>query len=326
MKGPRFAIPVALAIIALSACSAESSDAPSDEEGTISLNVSVLPIAHTSPVQIAISEGIFEKNGLDVEVSQATTGSAAVPSVMNGSVDIAYGNMASTIQARSQGLPIVSIATSDGAAQSAESDTNWVMVRKDSGITSAADLNGKTVAVNALNGLVDVITRETVDEMGGDSESLKLTEVPFPDMLGALEADRVDAVSLTEPFRTIGLEDENNVALLPVGSIGGTRPGLIVDSYFTSESFLAENEEAVERFRASIYEAQELAGEDPSVAREAISSYLEIPEPILESMNLPQWAVEPISEDDFSFMADLMAKFGLFEEEDKPSYGDVVRE
>ncbi|WGX96664.1 ABC transporter substrate-binding protein [Nocardioides sp. L-11A] len=326
MKNLRIAvITAALASIALSACSSDPADSPRDD-GVIELDVSVLPIAHTAPIQIAISEGIFEKHGLEVTVTQATTGSAVVPSVMNESVDIAYGNLTSTLQARAQGLPIVSIATSDGAASVLESDTNWIMVRADSGIADVQDLAGKTIAVNALNGLVDLITRATIDELGGNSDDVELTEIPFPDMLGALEAGRVDAVSLTEPFRTIGLQNQENVALAPVGSIGGTRPGLIVDTYFTSEGFLSKNEEAVERFQTAIYEAQQLAIDDPAVAREAISSYLDIPEPILQAMNLPQWATDTMSDSDFQFMVDLMVTFGLMDEDSAPSYDDVVRE
>lgn len=324
-KMRRAVITAAMTSLLLAGCSGESDDSKADDS-VIKLDVSVLPIAHTAPVQIAIDEGIFKKHGLDVTVTKATTGAAAVPSVMNGSVDIAYGNLTSTLQARSQGLPIVSIATSDGAASVAESDTNWVMVRSDSGIKDVKDLAGKTIAVNALNGLVELITRETIDELGGDSKSVKLTEIPFPEMLGALEADRVDAVSLTEPFRTIGVQNPENVALIPVGSIGGTRPGLIVDSYFTSESFLSMNEEAVKRFRKAIYEAQKLAVDSPDVARTAISSYLEIPKPILDSMNLPEWATEAMSDSDFNFMADLMVKFGLLKDGKAPSYDDVVRE
>jgi NitT/TauT family transport system substrate-binding protein len=312
------------ACLVLSACSGEAESERSD--GVIELDIGVLPIAHTAPVQIAIDEGIFEKHGLEVEVTQATGGSAVVPSVMNGSVDIAYANIPSTLLARSQGLPIVSIATSDGAAQDADSDTNWVMVRADSGINSAEDLNGRTIAVNVLNGLVELITRETISELGGDASSVELVEIPFPDMLGALEAGRVDAISTIEPFRTIGLQDPANVALLPVGSIGGTRTGLIVDTYFTSESFLDENEEAVERFRAAIYEAQELAIEQPDLARKAISEYVEIPEPILQSMNMPQWATEKMPDSDFSYMADLMVKYDFLEEDQVPGYDDIIRE
>lgn len=327
MRSRRLAAIIAVVpLLAVAACGSDDPAPAAGDSGPVSLTVSVLPIAHTAPVQIALSEGIFEKYDLEVEVSQATTGSAVVPSVLNGSVDIAYGNLPSTISARAQGLPIVSIATSDGAALTKESDTNWVMVRADSGIEDAAGLSGKTVAVNALGGLVELITRESVDELGGDPSQLKLTEIPFPEMLGALEAGRVDAVSLTEPFRTIGLQNAANVALFPVGSIGGTRPGQIVDTYFTSEKFLGENGDAVERFRKAIYEAQALAVKDPGVARTAISSYLKIPPPVLEVMNLPQWVEEPISEDDFDYISGLMTKYDVLEDDKAPAYEDVVRE
>lgn len=326
------AIIAAVAALSLTACAGGSAPETAPEEETttteevISLNVSVLPIAATAPVQIAIDEGIFEKHGLDVEVSNITTGSAGVPSVLNGSVDISYGNLISTIQAAAEGLPIVSVVSSDGAPVDPEQDINWLMVRADSGIETAQDLAGKTVAVNGLNGLVYLVTRASIDELGGDSASVEYVEIPFPEMLAALEAGRVDAISTTEPFRTIGLANPENIAIIPTVTIGGTRGGQIVDTYFTSEKFLQENEEAVTRFRAAMYEAQTLANENPDVVRSAISNFLEMPEAILAEMHLALWATEAISEADFDFMAGLMVRYGLLTEDELPSYGDLIRE
>ncbi len=323
------AVVAAIAALSLTACAGGGGTAPepsASAEDVISLTIAVLPIGATAPVQIAIAEGIFEKHGLNVEVSQGTTGSAIVPSVLNGAVDIGYGNLISTIQANSQGLPIVSIASSDASAVSAELDTNWIMVRSDSGIKTVDDLAGKTVAVNALNGLVHLFTAETIDELGGDSSSVQFTEIPFPDMLAALEGNRVDAISTTEPFRTIGVQNPDNVAIAPVTTIGGTRLGLTFDTYFTSEDFLKNNEEAVKRFREAIYEAQQLAIDQPEVARAAILTYLKIPEPIVASMHLQNWVTETVSEEDFQFTADLMVKFGLLSDSEVPAYGDLIRE
>lgn len=319
------------ATLMLAGCSSGDADVPGNaatQDGsgrdTTQLNVSVLPIATTAPIHLAQSEGLFEKVGLEVEISYATTGAAIVPSVLNGSVDIGYGNLISTIQAKAQGLPIVSIAESAApSAEEGEEDTNWLLVRKDSGIERAEDLEGKTVAVNALNGHMDLTTRETVEVLGADPSTLKLVEIPFPEMLAALEAGRVDAVSTSEPFVSMGLSGGENTAAFRIGSIGETQPGVVADGYFTSESFLAENRDAVKRFREVIYEANALANESPDLAREAIAAYSQVPPDVLNVMTLPYWATKGISQEDYSYMADLMVKYGLIDEGAAP-YDDVI--
>ena len=73
-------------------------------------------------------------------------------------------------------------------------------------------------------------------------------------------------------------------------------------------------------------EAQQLAIDQPEVARAAILTYLKIPEPIVASMHLQNWVTETVSEEDFQFTADLMVKFGLLSDSEVPAYGDLIRE
>ena len=53
------------------------------------------------------------------------------------------------------------------------------------------DLEGKTIAVNTLNNICGVTINATLEEKGVDVSTLKYTEVPFPEMVAALEKGRV---------------------------------------------------------------------------------------------------------------------------------------
>ena len=314
-------------LLSVAACGAgTTSDDDVDADGLTEVNLTVLPITNVAPVQIAIDQGFFADQGLEVKVSYATTGAAIVPGVLNGSVDIGYSNLPAEILASSEGLPLVSIATSDGPAASATEDTNALVVRANDDIDDAADLNGRTVAVNALGGLIYLITRASADNLGGDSSSYEFVEIPFPDMLGALQDGRIDAASITEPFLTTALDSGDFTRLFNTGSLGGQQPELIFDTYFTSEETLGAKPGLIDGFRAAMYEANAYASENPGDARAAVGKYTETDPAVLKKMTLPIWADAALSQDDFESIVSLMQKYGLLDSDKIPSYADLIRE
>ena len=81
-------------------------------------------------------------------------------------------------------------------------DFNSVLVAKGSTLTSAKDLGGKRVAIDTLNNIGDTTVRTAVEKAGGDPNSVKLVELPLPDMPAQLAAGRIDAAWTSEPFVT----------------------------------------------------------------------------------------------------------------------------
>ena len=73
-----------------------------------------------------------------------------------------------------------------------------------SDIKEPKDLEGKTIAANTLNNICEVTINATLEEKGVDVSKLKYTEIPFPEMVGALEKGRVDAACVVEPFVSPG--------------------------------------------------------------------------------------------------------------------------
>jgi NitT/TauT family transport system substrate-binding protein len=143
-------------------------------------------------------------------------------------------------------------------------------------------------------------------------------------MLAALEAGQVDAVSVTEPFYTIGSAGGAR-EILTVINLGGERPGFVTDTYFTTEEYLEQNPEVVAAFRRAIYRANQMANENPDLVRQVVATYTPIPEEILAQMRLPFWPVEPISRDDVELMISLMQDYGILTGT-APTYEELVRE
>src|SRR5665811_2571850 len=80
---------------------------------------------------------------------------AAVPGVINGEFDFAFGNIVSLMVAQDQGLPLEFVTNGTTTAGEAGKDFSGVVVNADSDIKSPADLAGETVSVNNLKNIGD---------------------------------------------------------------------------------------------------------------------------------------------------------------------------
>ena len=92
------------------------------------------------------------------------------------------------------------VASAGEAIEVKSNPTTQVIVRKDSGIKSAADLKGKAIAAPTLGAVIHVATLYWLKKNGVDPASIRGVEVPFPNMGDQLKAGNVDAVEALEPF------------------------------------------------------------------------------------------------------------------------------
>ena len=75
---------------------------------------------------------------------------------------------------------------------------------------------GKTIAVNALKGVGEVMIKAALKKRGVDPNSVKLLALPFPAMRAALENGQVDAVWTPEPFLSQALNlDGARIVMAP---------------------------------------------------------------------------------------------------------------
>src|SRR5262245_28080 len=106
------------------------------------IRLNILPAGEVSPPFAAIKIGWFAAEGLEVDTTPSVGGAAGIPGLVGGAYDIIYSNFVSNVLACARGLDVkgISAASTGGKA--------GIVARKDSGLKSGADLNGKTFAVN----------------------------------------------------------------------------------------------------------------------------------------------------------------------------------
>lgn len=304
----------AVALLGLTACgnggdTADNGDAALEETTTIS--VGVLQIAPSVAVQYGIDEGIFEKHGLEVELETGTGGAAMLPAVSTGQMNFAVGNPLSVITANDRGLDM-RIVTGYSNSRAEGDDINGVVVKKDSGIDTWTDLEGKTTSVNALKTQGDLTIMASADDEGGDPTKLKFSEMPFPDMEAQLERGNMDAMWTPEPFLSQALSnDENKLLGYPNQD---ANPGMPTMVSFTSGNYAEENPEVVRAFQEAMKETLAAAEENNADARALLVDFLRMDEDLAQNMNMEIWDGE-ITNDQLNKLAEHALKYEFIDNE-----------
>lgn len=243
-------------MITFSSYSAAASTPPSAEMTTV--RVSTLGFCD-DPIVWGLERGTFADHGLDVELTTVQSGAAGVAALQAGDIDIAYANPLTSLQAIDAGIELQIVS---GSSLSNET-SNEVIVANDSSIESAADLDGKTVALNALGGLAEIVTTAWV-EANGDGATVQFVAIPFADQVPSVVNGTVDAAEVGASQAASAHEDET------VRSLGNPfydGIGEIPTSFYVADGgWVADNEEAAAAFSAAMTEVAASANDDANDA------------------------------------------------------------
>lgn len=304
--------------LALAACALLLAGCGDDEGGSnggggsaepVTIKVGVIPIADVAPLYLGMEQGFFKDEQLTVKPQIAEGGAAIATSVLSGDYDFGFSNVVSLVTARSKGLPlkIVSQGVSGHETEAEAFDT--LLVPKGSDIREARDLEGKTVAVNALNNIGPLSINYAIEQAGGDYKKVKYVEVPFPDMIAALEAERIDAAWVVEPFASQGKGAGMRSIFAPFEEVS---PNLTIATYFTTEQKIQEQEDVVDRFVRAMEKSLQYAQDNPDAVRKIVLTYTKIPKPAADNMTLPNWK-PAYNDESIEKTIELAQKYGFVE-------------
>jgi NitT/TauT family transport system substrate-binding protein len=302
-RSQRFAILAAMAALALTAVTACGSDEGSANEGsggTAKIKLGVIPIIDIAPVNLGIQKGFFADEHLEVTTRNAQGGAAIVPAVVSGDFQFGFSNIVSLLIAKSKGVPVRMVSVGARASSNDLKDGSGQLVTDDPDIKTVKDLAGKRIAINTLKGLTEVAVRSTLKANGVAADSVKLVEVPIPNMASALDSGLVDAVMLSEPFTSIA-EKKGGAHPLPI-SYASMGHGIPFAAWFVSEPYAAKHPEVVKRFATALEKSLQYAETHPDEARAALNGYLDLDPGVSENVTLPGWdptttraSIEPLA-------------------------------
>jgi NitT/TauT family transport system substrate-binding protein len=311
MQASRAIAALLAALVVVAGCGGDDDSAPSGgEKGVTKLNVGVLPIGNAAPLYLGMKKGFFREEQLELSPQMAQSGNELITTLLSGHSQVAFLGYVPVIVARAKNLPVKVVANADNGADTPEKEWQVILSRKGSPIREPADLAGKTVAVNALRGVAEVAIKASLEKEGVDPGSVKLLEVPFPEMPAALQARRVDAIWAPEPFLTQALGDGAQEVLAPYPTLGKSFPN---GTYATTDKYLDENGEVIERFARAMNRSSRYATDHPDEARAIIPTFTKIPPAVAQKIRLPLWPTE-IDRAQLEQLIGYTQKYGIIED------------
>jgi NitT/TauT family transport system substrate-binding protein len=148
--------------------------------------------------------------------------------------------------------------------------------------------------------------KSIVQKAGGDPAKVSFVELPFPDMIPALDAGRVDAIFVVEPFQTAAVKKGWKV----IGSYADVHPNLCVAVYFTSTQLATSNPDLVRRFTEAMKESLAYAQGHPDEVRAVLGTYTQITEEVRKEIVLPKFPSD-IDRAAVQALADLAVQYQL---------------
>jgi NitT/TauT family transport system substrate-binding protein len=291
----------ALAVV-LFVGSAESAPAKSQRKLT-TITVDTLNIANALPMDLGIQKGFFAQHGIEIKKQVLQSGNDVVLALANHNGDVGYLGYVPMFIARTQGIKFVLISASEVEGTSV--DDNWqnIMVKGSSSIKTPADLAGKTIAVNALKGVGEVMIKAALKKVGVDPNSPKLLALGFGAMRTALNNGQIDAFWAPEPFVSQGLNlDGDRIVMAPGPVLGKYWP---IGGYGALDSWVSSNPDLAKAFRAAINESLTYAQAHPDEVRALLPAGT-------QNVRLPIWTTT-VDRDKLTQLAKYTKEFGVID-------------
>ena len=219
------------------------------------IRVATVPIDAGSEVYYAQKLGIFQKNGINVEITSLNSGSAVTAAVIGGAADIGQSNVVPLAQAHERGIPVTIVAAANEYL--AGSKQAGLIVVKDSKMQSARDFNGKTISISGVRGFMELGTLAWLDKNGADPKSVHFLDLPFAEMPDAVANHRIDAAVVTEPVYSAALKSDRFRVVADVYTAIGNE--FLIGGWFAKSTWAKDNPQLVSAFAKSMNEAAKWA-------------------------------------------------------------------
>jgi len=218
------------------------------------------------PVYVAWERGYFEKEGLDVKITEYSSGKLAMLSMLKGENDIAtVADMPVVINSfvRSDFCIIATFTYSYPFVK--------ILTRRDTGINNGADLKGKKVGVNPGTSSHFYLSSFLIYNRLPISDVIPV-KMRTMDMPYALKNKEVDAVSVWEPYAQEAeklLKD--NAVVLEAPDIYRT-----TFSFAVMKGYVGEHPETVWKFLKTVHESVEFIQNNRKESEEIIAAVFDI--------------------------------------------------
>ena len=220
---------------------------------------------------MAQQEGLFRKNGLDVELIHIPSSSRGIQAILAGEIGFSFMDGVNAAQANLKGANLVLVA---GATNR---QVFSLMAKSD--IKKIADLKGKKIGITRVGSSTHTSALYALNSAGlktTDYQLLPLLEVP--NIFTALSAGQIDA-GVVSPPTNARAKRAGFVELMNVAKEG---PEFVSVAVGTSRTFVKANEDIVRRVVRAYAEGVQIFKANKTAALRMIQNQLKVKEPDIQ--------------------------------------------
>ncbi|MCT2535838.1 ABC transporter substrate-binding protein [Aquibacillus koreensis] len=257
-------------VLLISACSQDNGD--TDTEVKIA---EVTRSIFYAPQYIALEEGFFEEEGLDVELQTIAGGDKVMTSLLSDNSDIGLVGSETSIYVKARGAedPIINFA------QLTQTDGTFLVAREPNDNFEFDQLKGSVFLGQRKGGMPQMVGEHVLKQNNIDPDNdLELIQnIDFANIASSFSSGTGEYVQLFEPTASQFEKDGIGHVIASFGEESGKVPYTV---FMTKESYMNENEETIKKFTRAIYKAQQF------VQEHSAAEIAEIVQPYFEDTDL----------------------------------------
>lgn len=271
-----------------------------------------------APQYVAISQGYFKEEGLNIELTTGQGADKVMTAVLAGQSDIGFAGPEAAIYVYNEGKEDYTQVF----AQMTQKDGSFLVSKEKTDKFSWQDLKGKTV-IPGRKGGVPYMTFEYVLKKNGLNPQKDLVlddSIKFDLMAGAFAGGDAEYVTLFEPTASMTEAAGKGYVVASVGEASGEIP---YTAYFAKKSYIEQNEKTIQGFTNAIYKGEKWVKEHSSKEiAEVIKDFfpdtdVEMLATAIQSyMDIDAWKSDPIlKKESFDLLQTVMKEAGELEKE-----------
>lgn len=222
-----------------------------------------------APQYVAISEGYFEDEGLEIELILTPGADKVMAAVLSKDVDIGFSGSEATIYVYQNGEKDY-VQTFAGLTQK---DGSFLVARKKYDNFKLEELKGKYVIGGRAGGMPEMTFEWALRQNGIDPQKdLTIdTSIAFAAMQGAFIGGTGDFVTLFEPNATSVEKEGLGYVVAYIGELGGNVP---YTAYNARKSYIENNPKIIKSFCNAIQKGLDyVKNNDPETIAQKIISF-----------------------------------------------------
>jgi NitT/TauT family transport system substrate-binding protein len=243
------------ASLAASTSARPPASAPASAAGLTPLHVASAAVsADGIAVYVAKEAGIFEKNGLDIDVGAISGASTTISALLAGDVQLLNAGAGEALSAIAAGTDLVFVGLL--------APVYTYQLEVPAAVKAPADLKGKTLGVAALGATVDIATRVGLRKIDLKPETdVKIAALgSLPATTAAILNGTVDGGMMNLPA-SLAAEDKGHHSLL---NMAAAKLPAASSAVYLQRSYAAAHRDVVQKYVDSLVEATaRLKGDKP---------------------------------------------------------------